>query len=106
MAGDASDAKKYMEQLGAFLILVVVQSTAILLFKVCQEGGKYTFNPASSVALTEVCKLVLAGGLHSQYVHASKKPFFDGVSVCAPSCCVLGSLPWLWHNGSNGDPAW
>ena len=40
-------ATHYAEQLGAFLILVVVQSFAILLFKLCQEDGKYTFNPAS-----------------------------------------------------------
>lgn len=73
---------KYAEQLGAFLVLVVVQSTAILLFKLCQKDGKYTFNPASSVALTELCKLLLAGGLHAHYVQGSKKPFFEGVTVC------------------------
>jgi hypothetical protein len=26
----------------------------------CQVGGAYTFSPASSVALTELCKLTLA----------------------------------------------
>ena len=62
------------------MILVVVQSTAILLFKLCQKDGKYTFNPASSVALTEVCKLLLAGSLHYQYVSTSKKPFFENVN--------------------------
>jgi len=61
-------------------VLVIVQSTAILLFKLCQEGGRYTFNPASSVALTEVCKLALAGSLHLQYVNSSKKPFWEGVT--------------------------
>jgi len=70
----------YAKQLGAFVVLVVVQSTAILLFKLCQEGGRYTFNPASSVALTEICKLVLAGSLHLQYVNSSKKPFWEGVT--------------------------
>ena len=55
---------EYAKQLGAFSILVVVQSFAILLFKLCQKDGRYTFNPASSVALTEVCKLVLASTLH------------------------------------------
>ena len=29
----------YAQQLGAFVTLVVVQSTAILLFKLCQVGG-------------------------------------------------------------------
>ena len=71
----------YAKQLGAFTILVVVQATAILLFKLCQQDGKYTFNPASSVALTEVCKLVLAFSLHYQYVQSAKKPFWEGVSV-------------------------
>ena len=36
---------EYAKQLGAFVVLVVVQSAAILLFKLCQQHGKYTFNP-------------------------------------------------------------
>ena len=64
---------EYMQQVGAFFVLVVVQSAAILLFKLCQQNGKYTFNPASSVALTEMCKLVLAGTLHYNHVLSSKK---------------------------------
>ena len=65
---------EYAKQLGAFLILVVVQSAAILLFKLCQDkNGKYTFNPASSVALTELCKLALAASLHYSDVFASKR---------------------------------
>ena len=71
---------EYTKQLASFTILVVVQSTAILLFKLCQHDGKYTFNPASSVALTEVCKLILAGTLHYQYVSSSGKPFFENVN--------------------------
>ena len=71
----------YAQQLGAFFTLVVVQSTAILLFKLCQQDGKYTFNPASSVALTEMCKLVLAASLHFRHVSASKKPFFENVNT-------------------------
>jgi hypothetical protein len=58
----------------------VVQSTAILLFKLCQKDGKYTFNPASSVALTEICKLILASTLHYQSVTSSKKGFWEGVT--------------------------
>lgn len=73
----------YAMQIGAFCILVVVQSAAILLFKLCQQDGKYTFNPASSVALTEVCKLGLSLSLHLQYVSSSKKPFWRGVTVQA-----------------------
>merc|ERR1719487_1989176 len=70
----------WTKQFLSFTILVVVQSTAILLFKVCQQDGKYTFNPASSVALTEVCKLVLAASLHYQYVSSAKKPMFENVN--------------------------
>ena len=72
---------EYGKQLGAFTILVVVQSFAILLFKLCQVGGKYTFNPASSVALTELCKLVLASTLHYRYCLSENKQIFEGVNV-------------------------
>ena len=72
---------EYAKQVGSFFILVGVQSAAILLFKLCQKDGKYTFNPASSVALTELCKLALAGSLHYQYVSSSKKPFFENVNT-------------------------
>jgi len=72
---------EYAKQLGAFSILVIVQSFAILLFKLCQQDGKYTFNPASSVALTEVCKLVLASSLHFRYCKAEKKPLFENVNT-------------------------
>ena len=76
----SQDLTEYAKQLGAFVILVVVQATAILLFKLCQQDGKYTFNPASSVALTEMCKLVLAFTLHYQFVQSSKKPFWEHVT--------------------------
>ena len=51
-------------QLGAFCILVVVQASALLLFKLCQTSGSYEFSPASAVASTEACKLALAATLH------------------------------------------
>ena len=53
-----------MNKLVAFGVLVLVQSWALLLFKICQTNGAYTFNPASSVALTELAKLALADALH------------------------------------------
>ena len=71
----------YAQQLGSFFVLVCVQSTAILLFKLCQVGGTYTFSPASSVALTELCKLALAAGMHSRNVAASGERWFEGVSL-------------------------
>ena len=58
----------YVIQVGVFVLLVCVQTFAILLFKLCQVNGAYTFSPASSVALTELCKLTLAGMLHAQSV--------------------------------------
>jgi len=71
----------YAKQLAAFMVLVVVQATAILLFKLCQRDGKYTFSPASSVALTELCKLALALALHYQHISSSKRPFWEGMSI-------------------------
>ena len=71
----------YVIQVGVFVLLVCVQTFAILLFKLCQVNGAYTFSPASSVALTELCKLTLAGMLHTQSVRSSGKPFFENVSV-------------------------
>merc|ERR1711935_1210389 len=55
-----SESSHYALQIGSFCTLVAVQSTALLLFKVCQVAGTYTFSPASNVALTEMCKLGLA----------------------------------------------
>ena len=71
----------YVIQVGVFVLLVCVQTFAILLFKLCQVNGAYTFSPASSGALTELCKLTLAGMLHAQSVRSSGKPFFENVSV-------------------------
>ena len=73
-------AGAYLQQLGAFVLLVGVQTFAILLFKLCQVNGAYTFSPASSVALTEMCKLVLAMFLHMQFRDKSK-PFFENVNT-------------------------
>ena len=56
-------------QIGSFLVLTVVQAGAITLFRICQTSGAYEFSPASSVALTEVCKLGLAVTLHAKHVH-------------------------------------
>jgi len=67
-------------QVGSFFILVTVQSCALLLFKLCQSSGAYTFSPASSVALTEACKLALAAYLHTTAVKSTDAPFFDGVT--------------------------
>ena len=69
-----------MQQLGAFCLLVVVQSFAILLFKLCQVSGRYTFSVPSSVCLTEVCKLVLAASFHYAYVTKERKPLFENVT--------------------------
>ena len=63
------------------MTLVAVQTTAILLFKLCQQNGTYTFSVASSVALTELCKLALAASMHIQHVASSKKAFWEGVNV-------------------------
>lgn len=68
-------------QLVAFFTLVVVQSGAILLFKLAQIGGSYTFSPASSVALTELVKLALAFGSHALEVRHTGNEWFPGLSL-------------------------
>lgn len=75
------DPTHYAQQLASFVTLVVIQASAMLLFKLCQVDGKYTFSPASSVALTEVCKLALALGMHGRDVRTSGKPFFENANV-------------------------
>ena len=55
----------YAQQCCSFCVLVATMTVAMLLFKLCQVGGAYTFSPASSVALTELCKLTLALSLHA-----------------------------------------
>ncbi|KAK7247748.1 hypothetical protein SO694_00088166 [Aureococcus anophagefferens] len=64
---------------GAFFVLVFMQTTAILLFKLCQEEGAYTFSPASSIAITEFAKLAMASGLHYRAVDGAK--LFEGLDA-------------------------
>jgi len=75
-----SGASNYGMQLGSFCMLVVVQSTALLTFRICQTSGSYDFSPASSVALTEACKLALAASLHYRHVQSTGAPLFEGLS--------------------------
>lgn len=51
-------------QVVAFFTLVVVQSTAILLFKLAQVNDEFAFSASSNVALTELVKLFLALSFH------------------------------------------
>ena len=53
--------------LSAFFLLVFIQTTAILLFKLCQFEGVYTFSPTSSIAITEFTKLCMAAGLQYRF---------------------------------------
>ena len=43
LTGEA-EGSRYALQIGSFCTLVAVQSTALLLFKICQVGGTYTFS--------------------------------------------------------------
>ena len=87
LSGGGSSTSQYALQLGSFFTLVAVQSTALLLFKVCQVQGSYTFSPASNVALTEMCKLALASSLHVAYINKARdegspgRGYLDGLSV-------------------------
>jgi len=57
-----------------------LQTTAILLFKLCQVHGAYTFSPASSIALTEALKFVIASTLHRRHVAATGTEWSAGLS--------------------------
>ena len=72
VSGLLARSSTYGLQLASFFTLVFVQAGALLLFKLCQTSGSYTFSPASSVASTEFCKLVLACTLHAQ--HTAHRP--------------------------------
>ena len=67
-----------------FFVLVGVQCTAFLLFKLVQVSGQYTFSVASSVAFTELLKLLLALFLHSRNLCSS------GQTVCCRSSWTQG----------------
>merc|ERR1711988_318783 len=70
-AAKKSAAASYAVQLFWFTILVCIQCTAFLLFKLVQVSDQYTFSVASSVAITEMLKLVLAVGLHARNLWSS-----------------------------------
>lgn len=67
-------------QLVAFFTLVAVQSSAILLFRLAQHKGQYSFSPASSVACTECVKLIIASLSHLHYTHRNGTEFFTQLS--------------------------
>ena len=71
----------YSLQIASFVALVALQTTAILLFKVCQEHGAYTFSPASSIAMTEMLKFFIAGTLHTRHVKETGEDLLKGVSL-------------------------
>ena len=78
---DLSQMGGYAQQVCAFCVLVATMTVAMLLFKLCQVGGAYTFSPASSVALTELCKLSLALSLHALSGARSAEQWSEGVDV-------------------------
>lgn len=77
--GAESSSRFYSLQVASFTALVTLQTTAILLFKVCQVHGAYTFSPASSIAMTEALKFCIASGLHTRHVKASGGSWTHGI---------------------------
>ena len=69
----------HLQKITVFLLLVFVQTFAMLLFKICQINNKYTFNPASSVALTEICKLFIAFVSHWRHCMKNGEIFFADI---------------------------
>ena len=82
--------------LSSFFVLVGIQATAILLFKLCQEEGVYSFSPASSIAITEFTKFCMAAILH--YRAVGKDQFFDGLTRRIIASYALLALLYTTNN--------
>ncbi|KAJ1453297.1 nucleotide-sugar transporter-domain-containing protein [Pelagophyceae sp. CCMP2097] len=80
-SGNLHTVSPHAVKVGAFAMLVALQTTAILLFKACQVTGQYTFSPAASICITEMLKFCLSASFHSRYVKSSEAiGWFDGVT--------------------------
>ncbi len=51
-------------KLFAFFFLVAIQGAHLLFFRLSQTGGKYTYNTASAIAITEAFKFVISAGFY------------------------------------------
>ena len=90
-----STAAAHTKQFFWLIVLVCIQCIAFLLFKVVQVSGQYTFSVASSIAITEVLKLLLAAFLHARNLFTSAQPVMSWHSwtkelTLALACKYLG----------------
>jgi len=56
--------KRMSSKLMAFLALILVQGAHVLFFRLSQIGGKYEYNTASAIAVTEAIKFSISGVLY------------------------------------------
>ena len=72
-------------ELVAYFALVFIQGMHVLTFKISQMNGKYNYNTASAIAITELVKFFMSMGLHAieraESEEKSQGPFFPSVST-------------------------
>lgn len=73
------------KKLMAYFALVFIQGVHVLTFKISQLNGKYKYNTASAIAITELLKFFLSMGLHAKERGMNREngsgPFFPIVST-------------------------
>ena len=114
-----SPGVKQDKKLMAFFSLVFIQGMHVLTFKISQRNGRYRYNTASAIAITELVKFLMSMLLHWRDRRNSENrdvgPFFPSVSAkqflswtmlalsvrltssrlhCS-STWALGSCPWV-----------
>ncbi|GAB5357804.1 hypothetical protein AAMO2058_000405900 [Amorphochlora amoebiformis] len=62
--GQNAVQKSMSMKMVAFFGLVIVQGAHVLFFRLSQIGGKYQYNTASAIAVTEAIKLAMSGGFY------------------------------------------
>mmetsp|Transcript_21620 Transcript_21620/g.52938 ORF Transcript_21620/g.52938 Transcript_21620/m.52938 type:complete len:304 (+) Transcript_21620:103-1014(+) len=94
----APTKKKYSTKIIAFAALVVVQGAHILFFRLSQINGKYAYNTASAVAVTEAVKLFMSAGLYWAGTERKMPPLsmFFSYTFCAAAYAINNQLAmWL-----------
>eukprot|EP00301_Raphidiophrys_heterophryoidea_P001412 c10682_g1_i1.p1 GENE.c10682_g1_i1~~c10682_g1_i1.p1 ORF type:complete len:784 (-),score=157.30 c10682_g1_i1:177-2327(-) len=83
-------------QLLSFVALVIIQGSHVLFFKLSQKGGKYAYNTASAIALTEAFKFFVSAGLCVGT--RPHKPESYHLSMNAAGCYTLLALSYCVNN--------
>mmetsp|Transcript_36435 Transcript_36435/g.91704 ORF Transcript_36435/g.91704 Transcript_36435/m.91704 type:complete len:796 (-) Transcript_36435:526-2913(-) len=99
---DSGGGTNLSQTVRAFFLLVFVQTTFLLSFKLSQKGGTYKYNTASAIATTELVKCCLAAGMHWAS-NRSATPWFSSVhksdvfkwAVLAIMYCINNQLTFF-----------